>query len=244
MRSLAIAAVGVLVGTSALAADLGVATKAPPPVMMQSYDWSGFYIGVQGGYAWGKSDAVFSLPSFFATSQKYDIDGGMAGGLIGWNYQFAGTPWVIGLEADINWANIRGHSRDIFPSGVANFYETRIDWYGTVRGRLGYAWGPSLLYATGGLAYGEVKTGFTVPSDPSENFSLTETRVGYTVGAGWEWMFASNWTLRAEYNYVNLGEQTLLLDGPFVNTRFDNDFHVVKGAITYKFGGGPVVARY
>jgi outer membrane immunogenic protein len=213
-----------------------------------AFAWTGFYAGIQGGYAWGGTDAVFetapNTPTFVGT-QSYDIDGGMAGALIGWNFRTAGSPWVLGFEADINWASLKGRSAEInVGADLGDHWRTKIDRYGTARARVGYAFGASLLYATGGLAYGHVSTDYIDPSNPTgtSNLHLGRTRAGYVVGAGWEHMVAGDWSLRLEYDYINLSDQRLA--DPTESTRFETDFHVVKGGITYRFGGGAANAPY
>ncbi|MCI0734774.1 MAG: outer membrane beta-barrel protein [Beijerinckiaceae bacterium] len=208
--------------------------------------------------------------------------GFIGGGQIGYNLQF-GTSWLVGLEADIQ--GIAGASNfnsafavtprvGFFPPNTVNtalFVSKSIDYLGTVRGRLGFLWTPTfLIYGTGGLAYGGVQSdtaifGGQVPNTGSSNFagigSYTNTRVGWTAGGGLEWLFAPNWSVKAEYLYYDLGRATYS-GGPFVatlnatgaitfinvsqtSTRFNGN--IVRAGINYHFNWfspAAVVAKY
>ena len=127
------------------AADIyrgGLKDGPPPPIYVAAPIWSGFYIGVNGGYGWTANDGPLAP------------EGGFGGGQIGYNWQglFGYSPWVIGIEADIQGAGISDSVSDVLGS-----QENSLNWFGTVRGRIGYAAGPALIYATGGFAYGEVQ---------------------------------------------------------------------------------------
>jgi outer membrane immunogenic protein len=218
----------------ALAADLAARpayTKAPvyaAPI----YNWTGFYIGghVGGAFA-GSNNPVGSDGRFL---------GGIQGGA---DYQFA-TNWVIGVEAQYSWM-ANNNSGVVFPGGV--LVNSNSDQLGSVTGRLGYAWGPALLYAKGGYAFkdsnnltatgaGGVPVAFTTDSNH---------RDGYTVGAGLEYMFAPSWSAKIEYQYYNFGNTTFLTPVALAGTRFRDDENTVKAGINYRFNwGGPVVARY
>ncbi|MEH2478498.1 outer membrane immunogenic protein [Nitrobacteraceae bacterium AZCC 2146] len=221
--------------TSAFAADLPARpyTKAPaytaPAVV---YNWTGFYIGGHVGGAFGDSSSIQGDGGRFL--------GGVQGGA---DYQFASN-WVIGIEAQYSWMD-SGNSGRVFPLGTS--VTGNNDQLGSVTGRLGYTWGPALLYAKGGYAWKD-----------SNNLSVTNAglpaaytvdgnkRDGYTVGAGLEYMFAPNWSAKAEYQYYNFGNTTFT-SGPadIVGARFNNDEHTVKAGLNYRFGwGGPVVAKY
>lgn len=196
----------------------------------------------------------------------------IGGAQIGYNWQ-AGS-WVFGVEGDGAWQQLIQHTFVRFGANPAAgspmgsvatdtaYFRSEQGALGTLRGRLGYTGGSWLLYATGGLAVGNVKHSMTevlspgvacpvAPSGTCRSVSDDTTRVGWTVGAGAEWMFAPNWSIGAEYLYVDLGTTTLTLPadgGFFFNTstaRFDDREHVARVKINYHFGvGGPVVARY
>ena len=216
----------------ALAADLAARpayTKAPvyaAPI----YNWTGFYIGghVGGAFA-GSNNPVGSDGRFL---------GGVQGGA---DYQF-GNNWVIGIEAEYSWLG-NSNTGVTFPAGTV--VSTNSDQLGSVTGRLGYSFGPTLLYAKGGYAW-------------KDNNNLTASLAGvpvaviggsnndgYTVGAGLEYMFAPSWSAKIEYQYYNFGSTTFLTAGNAFGTRITDDEHTVKGGINYRFNwGGPVVARY
>jgi outer membrane immunogenic protein len=194
----------------------------------------------------------------------------IGGGQIGYNWQ-AGT-WVYGLEADGAWQSLIQHSFTRFGTNPAAgfpmgsvatdtaYFRSEQGPLGTFRGRVGYSPGSWLLYATGGLAVGNVKhaatevlaAGVTCPVAPSPTCrtgSDDTTKVGCTVGAGVEWMFARNWSVGAEYLYVDLGSSTITLapaGGFFFNTssvRFEDREHIARVKVNYHFGA-PVVAKY
>jgi len=194
----------------------------------------------------------------------------IGGGQIGYNWQ-AGT-WVFGLEADGAWQRLIDHSFTVFGSNptlgapmgsVATdtaYFRSEQGALGTFRGRVGYSPGPWLLYATGGLAVGSVKHSFTevlapgvsclgAPSGGCRTGNDDTTKVGWTVGAGVEWMFARNWSVGAEYLFVDLGSSTITLapaGGFFFNAssaRFEDREHIARVKVNYHFGG-PVVAKY
>jgi outer membrane immunogenic protein len=175
---------------AAQAADLPpMSYKAPAYVGPSYVNWSGFYVGINGGYQWGKT--TFSgNGADFSTSP----DGWLAGGTLGYNFQ-PGT-WVWGLEGDFDWSDLNGTQASISCGGNCTIKNT---WLGTARLRLGYAgWNNWLPYITGGLAYGSVYAG--------NNFgSVTRTKAGWTAGAGVEWALLSNWSAKIEYLYVDLG---------------------------------------
>src|ERR1700687_3405787 len=258
-------------------------TKAPP-VMVEVYNWTCFYIGGNGGYSWGRSRTDVSYfntvtgapivpPAGSIVSSSFDMNGGVAGGQAGYNWQTAN--WVLGLEADIQWSGERGRAAyrcgatatggvclpglTFLPAGAAGTtlaLGQSLEWSATVRGRAGLLAAPKvLLYATGGLAYGSIKSsgalaGFNGNGAAIAAFgSNTETRVGWTVGAGVEGMITQNWTAKLEYLYMDLGSFS---SGPFtlapastiganVSSKFTD--HILRAGINYRFGG-PVVAKY
>lgn len=269
--TLAIAAIGLLTANAASAADLAARpyTKAPPPVV-SVYNWTGFYIGVNVGGAWDNTVDEVPSAAFGATAFPASIrrDGFTAGGQIGYNWQ--ATNWVFGLEADFNYVDFRSSSVSIAaplptafgsgaPPNVFTYTAGSQNFFGTVRGRIGYAWNTFMLYATGGLAYGDGITNTVTYTNAGGITYATfagssGNRVGWTVGGGGEWAFAGNWSVKAEYLYVDLNSHNRTLVpvnvigtavGPgftFADTGGDR-FHVARVGLNYKFGG-PVVARY
>jgi outer membrane immunogenic protein len=222
--------------TSAFAADLPARpyTKAPAytaPALV--YNWTGFYIGGHLGGAFGDSSSLQGDSGRFM--------GGVQGGA---DYQFA-TNWVIGVEAQYSWMN-GNNSSLVYPLA-----STRVtggnDQLGSVTGRIGYTWGPALLYAKGGYAWKDnnnlgvnsTTTGLPVAYTASGN-----KKDGYTVGGGLEYMFTPNWSGKIEYQYYNFGNTTFT-SGPIAGASFNNDEHTVKAGLNYRFGwGGPMVAKY
>ena len=280
----------VLGATSAMAADLParMPVKAPTAAA-EVYNWTGFYVGGNGGYSWGRSrsDASFfnsatgaaiAPPAGAVTNNNFDLTGGIAGGQAGYNWQT--SSWVFGLETDLQWSGERGSANFFCPGsgvsfvavvpsvctpGVVNVPATngtsvtldeKIEWFGTVRGRAGLLVTPSVLaYVTGGLAYGSVKTDITlqtiaVPGSTGSRSSnsSSSTRAGWTVGGGLEAMFASNWSGKLEYLYVDLGTFNNSVSVPLppvganVSSRVTD--HIFRAGINYHFSAGPVVARY
>jgi outer membrane immunogenic protein len=277
-----IAAVASLLATNAFGADLAARpyTKAPA-IGEAGYNWTGFYAGINGGYSWGKAtESAFigaPFPANAVATVRQNVNGGLAGGQIGYNWQ-VDPRWLLGLEADGQWTGERGRSNDFLGSirittggGDSNIVtnaslstETKLPWFATFRGRAGFLADPSLLlYATGGLAVGEVKfttqstltaqlfgpgASGTTPLTPAITFvgtalSDSQTRVGWTAGAGVEKKFSQNWSARLEYLYIDFGTKTYF--GGTANA-VDVSFHdqIVRGGINYQFNAGPVVAKY
>ena len=194
-------AVAMLSGGMAKAADLG-APVIPYVATAEAFDWNGLYFGVNGGGAWGDSNWT---ASFFGTSIStgdFDTSGGLAGFTLGYDWQ--NGPAVLGGVADFDWADIAG---DTPGSGVGSCFPncaTASDWLATVRARFGFAHGPFLAYATGGLAVGDVTSYHKTKSSGSS--SSTET--GWTAGAGIEYAFLPGWSTWLEYLYADLGSST------------------------------------
>ena len=223
----------------ALAADLGA--RAPyyskaPAYVAPIYNWTGFYIGAHLGGAFS-SDSNFSG---LATGNNGNgrFLGGLQGGA---DYQLAPN-WVIGGEAQYSW--LSGSVGAAYPGGF--LYNNNQRGLGSLTGRVGYTWGPGLLYVKGGYAYSDNNESVTLGGVPVAFATLGDHRNGYTVGAGLEYMFAPNWSAKVEYQYYNFGNASFSAPAALVPFgSFTTDDHVVRAGINYRFNwGGPVVAKY
>jgi len=184
--------------TAAQAADMPVAMPAPVPMqpVPTAYDWSGFYAGVDGGWASGWSH--WSDP--VAGSSRTRSSGGLLGGHMGYNWQRGSV--VFGVETDAAWASITGHANSSMAFCTTGPCDMKQNWIGTTRGRVGYAFGYWMPYLTGGAAYGDVNT--TLPWG-----SASATKVGWSAGAGLEVGLSKNWSARVEYLHLDLGTASL-----------------------------------
>jgi outer membrane immunogenic protein len=242
-------AVGLLalgLAAPAVAADLPARTYTKAPVMMPAmYDWSGFYVGINGG--WGTEHRCFDVTTpagaFVAADGCHDTSGGVAGGQAGYRWQTGG--WVFGLEAQGDWADLRGSNVSIL--NPANVNRSRMDAFGLFTGQVGYAWNTALLYAKGGAAVvadrNDVLSAGTVIATASG-----DNRWGATAGAGVEFAFAPSWSAALEYDHLfiqnNLTTFTSVATGAAVSTdRLRGDADLVTVRINYRWGG-PVVAKY
>jgi outer membrane immunogenic protein len=228
MKRLLLAVVGLVAVavTSALAADMPPSRPLPPPrapAYVPFFTWNGFYTGINAGYGFGSSEWTNTVTQ--ATTGSFKVNGPMVGATMGYNLQ-AGA-WVFGLEGDISWSNIKGSITTSCPVGTC---ETKNNWLGTARGRIGYAFDRFLPYLTGGAAFGDIKgsvLGFG---------SFSETKIGWTAGAGAEYFFTDNWSAKLEYLYVDLGNGTCDVACSGTNP-IDVKFktNIVRGGVNYKF---------
>jgi outer membrane immunogenic protein len=245
--------------------------------MAPVWNWTGFYIGINGGYSWGRSsrdlnffNPLNGVPIATGTGAGRDLNGGVFGGQLGYNWQTAN--WVFGIETDAQWTGQKGSTTVLCPvagcfptavaagTGVAAALSDKLEWFGTFRGRGGVLVTPSvLLYVTGGLAYGSLQTdvglsGFTATGVPVTVVgSRSVDKFGWTIGGGVEAMFAANWSAKLEYLYADLGSvsNSVILPtaggfplGANVTSRVTDS--IIRAGINYHFsaGPGPVVARY
>jgi len=218
--------------SAALAADLRTPVKAPPIVaapVSAAYDWSGFYVG--GNY--GTVIAQWRAHTGAANDHLGDVevnDAGLtAGAQAGYSWQFDPN-WLAGLEGDIGYFRASRSFKDWNDDTIVGMKAT---WYGTMRVRAGYVIGPSLLYATGGMAFVDIHD--TFGGNPA-----TDTRVksGWAAGGGIETKLSRSWSTTTEYLYVDAGSTTFA-SNPFGTTTVDHRFHVLKSGLNYRFGGGP-----
>ena len=246
-KLLASAAFGALIlgAASASAADLAARpyTKAPPPAVVATvYDWSGFYIGINGGWAESRDRRVFDATSTLFGS--YDANGPTVGGQIGYRWQTGG--WVFGLEAQGNWADVSGSRASLVLPPPGDTVRSKMDAFGLFTGQLGYAWNNVLLYVKGGAAITDRNYQF-LPAGVVTAQTGYGTRLGGTVGAGLEFSLAQNWSLGVEYDHIfeNRHGATFTTPGGLTLTGFTTggDTDMILGRLNYRFGG-PVVARY
>lgn len=235
------ALVALAIATPAAAADMGarMPMKAPP-MMAPVWNWTGFYIGINGGYGW--NDSRWTLQPGGFGDGSHGADGGTVGGQIGYNWQFGG--WVVGLEAQGNWADFSGsHNSPIFlaPS-VTN--RTKIDAFGLFTGKVGYAWNNVMVYAKGGAAVQSVDYDRRFTVGGATISTADEVRWGGAVGAGLEYAFTPNWSAGIEYNHMFMGRRDVsFAPAPNVVERVRLDSDVFTGRINYRFGG-PALTRY
>jgi outer membrane immunogenic protein len=239
--AVACAAATAVVG-AANAADI---RRPPPPVakapafVAPLFTWTGFYIGANVGYGWGDGSGTVTHVNVAPVGARGPISGdgdGILGGIqIGYNWQTG--PFVIGFETDIQASGAEGtFTGRAGPAGPVTYRgTTEHPWFGTIRGRLGYAADRWLFYFTGGGYYAENKaTGVaTRPGFAPVAFSSTETGWGWTVGGGVEWAFVANWSVKAEYLYLATPDKVPARPGTRING--DTDAHVVRLGVNYRF---------
>ncbi len=254
--------------SAASAADLPVRSAPPAPIVaaVPIFTWTGFYVGVNAGYGWQDSNnnaSVFVPAGTFVTAPAAsgvvtfgddNGDGFVGGGQIGYNYQIGS--FVLGVEADLQWADLGGsNGLAVVPAGFpATFVPAGtvggIDWFGTVRARVGVAFDRALVYATGGFAYGgaDDNTGF---GGFNGFVNDDDVRTGWVLGAGFEYAFTNNLTAGIEGLWVSLDRNT---NGAFIGTETtpagavlpvfvpgrdednNNDFFVARAKLNFKFG--------
>jgi outer membrane immunogenic protein len=274
LLSVSVGALLALSGGQAMAADIPPPAPAPmykaPAYVPPAWSWTGFYIGLNGGYGWnqttGNSSCINPGGVLFGTgcdapnSGAVSPSGGLFGAQAGYNLQSG--PIVWGLETDIQWSDIKGSGAltdlccEPAPVAAGTFTGTSsLDWFGTVRGRFGYLVTPNaLLYATGGMIYGDEKvsnsvvypaTGLVYPA------SASSTQVGWTAGAGLEYAFTGSVSAKIEGLYYDLGHLNDSFTCPAAattctpgytfgaNYRFTGE--MVRAGLNYRFNmGGPI----
>ena len=227
---------------AANAADLParVYTKAPA-IAAPVYSWSGFYLGINGGGASSHEcytiTSVAGAPVFPNSEGCHDATGALLGGQIGYRWQV--TSWVFGLEAQGDWADLKGSNASL-TAIIPYINQTKIDAIGLFTGQVGYAWNNVLLYVKGGAAVTDNQySSFFTATNVVFN-QASETRWGGAVGAGFEFGFASNWSLGVEYDHLFMGTDSVSFTGINAVTRTDNisqDVDMVVGRLNYRFGG-------
>jgi outer membrane immunogenic protein len=237
LATAAVAALGA--SLPAHAADLGYRSpyQKAPAYAAPIYCWTGFYFGAHVG-------GVFSSDNNFNNGLGTGSNGNgrFLGGLqAGADWQF-NPNWVVGVEGQYSW--LSGSVGAIFPGGYA--YTNNQRGLGSITGRVGYTWGAGLFYVKGGYAFSDNNETVTLGGVPVAFAVNGNYRNGYTVGAGVEYMFAPNWSAKAEYQYYNFGDANFIAPAALVPTgRFTTDDHVFKLGVNYRIDwASPVVARY
>lgn len=210
------------ISQAASAADMSRPVYKAPPPAAPVWSWTGFYLGGHVGGAW--SDESATIPGFGTFG--HDPSGFIGGGQIGYNWQ-VNPSWVIGVEGDISWTN--SDASTVGPLATAT---SDHNWYATLGGRLGFTGGPWLLYAKGGAAWMDADYTVTAPAGVA---TIGDTRTGWMVGVGLEWMFTPNWTAKVEYNYLDFGSETFNFTPLAVGTSIDTQVNLIKAGINYKF---------
>ena len=252
MRKFLLGVVGLaaLGAAPAFAADLAARPYTKAPAMVAAiYDWSGFYVGFNGGGGWSHAcwtnTATFSGPTVPSVSEGcHDASGGMVGGQAG--YRFQSANWVFGVEGQGDWADLQGSNvsaASVLGFGVVN--QTKIDAIGLITGQVGYAWNNVLWYVKGGAAVTHSKfTGFAagLVIDTTD-----QARWGGAVGTGVEVGFSPDWSVGVEYDHLFMGTQSPIFSGPLgLFTRTDSikqDVDMATVRVNYRWGG-PLVAKY
>jgi outer membrane immunogenic protein len=186
------------------------------PIYAPLYNWTGFYLGINGGGAWGTSS--------WDSTGDFDLTGGMLGATAGYNWQFG--RFVLGVEGDLDWSNISGNTFAFCALGCV----TSNTWLATVRGRVGYTFDRVMPYFTGGFAFGDIRahTPFFAGKD--------ETNAGWTLGAGLEVGLFGTLTAKAEYLFVDLGDANCgFACGALPSDQVSFSAHMVRGGLNYRF---------
>jgi outer membrane immunogenic protein len=248
MKKFLLGTVGlVALGMSAPASAADMAVKAaPPPVVAPIYNWGGFYIGGNGG--WGETRNCWGLvPVGGAVIPNgcLSASGGVIGGQLGYRWQSGG--WVFGLEGQGDWANLSTSRISIFNPAFTT--SAKVDGIGLFTGQIGYAWNASLFYLKGGAAV--TSNRFDVLGAGVGVAASTSTRWGGTVGVGWEYGFAPNWSAGIEYDHLFMGtaNNSFSVVNPLLAgalNRISENVDMVTLRVNYRFGWGgtPIVSKY
>jgi outer membrane immunogenic protein len=242
-----LAGAAALLGTAVSAQAADMAVKAPylkAPVAMV-YDWTGFYIGVNAGVGIGRDYTRLAIPAGPSFEASYlNPQGGLGGGQIGYNWQVPNSFFgalVFGVEADIQGTGMRDNYTCLLSCtvGINSRFNQKLDWFGTVRGRVGIATGPVLTYVTAGWAYGSVKTTLTETIGTTAAFSSNQNRGGWTWGSGIEASLGGNWTGKIEYLWFTLGDRidAFTLNGVPQAMSTDIREQIFRVGLNYRFGG-------
>jgi outer membrane immunogenic protein len=252
MKKFLLGTVGLLalgMGAPASAADMAVKARPPAPVLAPIYDWTGFYIGGNGG--WGQTRNCWDfldVTGFAVASGCRERSGGLIGGQIGYRWQ--ASQWVFGVEAQGDWADLSNQRVSLVNPAFST--RTKTDGIGLFTGQIGYAWNAALFYVKGGAAVTSNRFSILDTLTGFEFASASSTRWGGVVGVGFEYGFAPNWSVGLEYDHLFMGDANNSFSGlnpvnaAFVNNRITQDVDMVTLRFNYRFGGygAPIAARY
>lgn len=211
------------------------ASYAPPAAYVEPSSWAGFYAGINGGYDWtGNGNTLSYGGDTFSRAQP---QGGFGGGQIGYNFQSGAI--VYGLETDFQGGDISDRVTGTSANGNDFTSKERVDWFGTVRGRVGYSFGRTLVYGTGGFAYGDVRER---AADGGALLASNGTQTGWVAGGGVEYKITPAWSLKGEYQYIDLSGGNLTgFDAAGASATAsspDTTMQTVRLGVNYRFGGG------
>jgi outer membrane immunogenic protein len=223
MKRFLLASAGViaLAGLTGTASAADLSRPFPPvarPAYLPVYNWTGLYAGLNGGFGWGSSNWN-GLPATF------DTNGGLFGGQVGYNWQ--ASQWVLGLEGDGDWSGMSG-TTNVFGCAFGPC-QTRNDFLATFRGRIGYAFDSWMPYFTGGLAVGNIRA--TNPGFAG----VDQTNSGWTLGGGIETALVGNWTAKAEYLHVDLGNAGCTVNCGLITNNVGFTADIFRGGLNYRF---------
>jgi outer membrane immunogenic protein len=251
-QSLIIATGAIALSSAAMAADIPKPPPAAKPVVVvpRAYDWTGHYIGLEGGYAWGKKVWQGTDAGGDYVGQPFDVTGGLGGVQGGFDVQ-NGT-WVFGLNGSFDWASITGSTPLCYdqyqgsPPGTPGWTDVcsvKADWLGTISGRIGAAFDRTLLYVKGGAAF--IHENLRDDNLPDVLYTGSATKTGWLIGVGVEQALHDHWTLGLEYNYMdfgNTGSTITKVDGtcgggcpPTATVNLKQTVNVFKGSLNYRF---------
>ena len=245
-RVIIFAAATIAVGAAAPAVAADLPARAPatyskaPAIVEAAYDWSGFYVGINGGGATGSVD--WTNDGGLGDEGSHNTTGGTVGGQFGYRWQAMGG-WVFGLEAQGNWADFTGSNVSNLSAlfGGTTTNQTQVEGFGLFTGQIGYAVDRALFYVNGGAAVTDNKYTSTTAGPLGGTDTINNSRWGAAVGVGFEYAFFPNWSVGVQYDHLFMGTKDIN-DG-FITDNIKQDVDIVTARLNYRFGG-PVVARY
>jgi len=214
------------------AADLAPSYAKAPMLQAAAYNWTGFYAGLNAGYAFGRETSTASAGGgIFSISNSSAYDGFLGGGQLGYNAQFGSL--VVGVEGDIQYADVGGKFSVLVPGVGGNFETNKLNAFGTVRGRVGFAFDRVLVYGTGGFAAG--RNTFTLSDAVGTSVDDSATHTGWAAGAGLEYGIRENWSVKAEYLHVDLGSKDYFSGIGLVVFQSRMKFDIARAGVNYRF---------